>query len=268
MRRHISAGLAGAVIVIAGAAGSQAYAQADDQARVDAAIAAFEQRMTDAGWSGSPVDDDEDDEADEEDGDDADVTMGDDEFTECFGELAAVIEGSPDPDEFPGQTALSESMEFSYAPPGGDVTSTTEEFTFDMELEETVAAIAVSVDEANTELLDTFVDTMGAKDTGECMREAMTESLETDTSADEIPIEFDVRVDNEADLGIGDRSARMAFGVSTSFFGMPMVFDVEMFMATVDRDLVMLMHATGGAEAASGFDPLAELEALADSLQG
>ena len=48
---------------------------------------------------------------------------------------------------------------------------------------------------------------------------------------------------------------------------MSMVFDFNMYMARVDRDLVMLMHGTFGTpETMSGFDPLAELQTLVDAL--
>jgi hypothetical protein len=221
MRRHTTtfvAGVATALLVIA--SGSPAVAdaptsQAGDQARLDAAIDSFEQRLTDAGWVGAPAEDDEDD-----DGADAESdALGDDEFNECFGELAAVLE-DVDGEEFTG-----------------------------------------------TELLDALVETMGAKETGDCMREAMEAQMAPSSSDEEIPAEFEFAVANEADLGVGERSARVQFGFDMDFMGMSMVLDFNMYMARVDRDLVMLMHGTFGTpEAMSGFDPLAELQTLVDAL--
>ena len=266
MRRYtksIVAGTAMAVIVSASAspAFAQAPSQAGDQARLDAVIDSFEQRMTDAGWVGAPA---EDDDADESDTDAESDAIGDDEFNQCFGELAAVLE-DVDGEEFPGQTAMRESLEFTYVPDGA-VPQTTEEF-FDLGDEETVAAFAASVDDTGTALLDQLVDAMGAKETGDCMREAMEADMASSSADEDVPAEFEFAVANEADLGVGERSARVQFGLDMNFMGMAMVFDFSMYMARVDRDLVMLMHGTFGTpEELSGFDPLAELQTLVDAL--
>jgi hypothetical protein len=263
MRRHmrtIVAGVATAVIATSSASPVSARepSQAGDQARLDNAIDSFEQRLTDAGWVGEPAEADETD--DDDDGSDS---IGDDEFNECFGELSAILE-DVDAEEFPGQTAMRESLEFTYVPDGA-VPATTEEF-FDLGDEETVAAFAVSVDDTGTALLDELVDAMGAKDTGDCMREAMEADMGP-SSTDEEEIEFEFAVANEADLGVGERSARVQFGLDMNFMGMPMVFDFNMYLTRVDRDLVMLMHGTFGTpEELSGFDPLAELQTLVDAL--
>ena len=231
MRRHTTtfvAGVATALLVIASGSPAVAEAptsQAGDQARLDAAIDSFEQRMTDAGWVGAPAEDDEDD-------DDADAesdALGDDEFNECFGELAAVLE-DVDGEEFPGQTALRESLEFTFVPAGA-VPETTEEFSFDLDDEETVAAFAVSVDDTGTELLDALVETMGAKETGDCMREAMEAEMAPSSSDEEIPAEFEFAVANEADLGVGERSARRAVRIRHGLHG--------------DVDGVRLQHVHG-----------------------
>jgi hypothetical protein len=268
MRRHstttVVAGVVTVLLVSASALPALAQAptsQAGDQARLDAAIDGFEQRLTDAGWVGEPADDDED----EDDADAGGDAIGDDEFNECFGELAAVLE-DVDGEEFPGQTAMRESLEFTFVPAGA-VPETTEEFSFELGDEETVAAFAVSVDDTGTQLLDSLVDTMGAKETGDCVREAMEAEMAPSSSDEEIPAEFEFAVANEADLGVGERSARLQLGFDMDFMGMSMVFDFSMYLARVDRDLVMLMHGTFGTPAKmSGFDPLAELQTLVDAL--
>jgi hypothetical protein len=267
MRRHITtivAGVATAMFVIASGSPAVAEAptsQADDQARLDAAIDSFEQRLTEAGWVGAPAEEDEDDDDDDGESD----ALGDDEFNACFGELASVLEDAGG-EEFPGQTAIRESLEFTFVPAGA-VPETTEEFSFDLDAEETVVAFAVSVDDTGTELLDALVDTMGAKETGDCMREAMEADMASSSTDEDIPAEFEFAVANEAGLGVGERSARVQFGFDMDFMGMSMVFDFNMYMARVDRDLVMVMHGTFGTpEELSGFDPLGELQTLLDAL--
>lgn len=273
MRYPLKTAIVGAASALILSVGVQAAsAQTDDQRRLDAAVDEFEQRMTEAGWVGEPADEDDDDvdEDVEDDADEDDGAIADDEFTECLGEMAAVFEGNADDDEFPGQTALRESMEFTFQPAGvGSTPETTEGFSFDIEAEETIAAFAVSVDDSGVDVLDTFVDTIGSKETGDCMREAMEADMAADTGPDDVPMELEVEVANEADIGVGDRSARLQFAMSTSFMGIPFVFDFSMYMARVDHDLVMVVHGTfGEPETLSGIDPIAELQTIVDSLAG
>ena len=267
MRRHVKSVFAGAACTVLLAAGVlPAVASADDQARVDAAIDAFEQRVTDAGWIGDPSADDEpDDTFDDEFEDDSDTS--DDPFNECFGELSGLFEDAENA-EFPGQTALRESREFTYAPEGA-APETTEEFSFELEAEETIAAFAISVDESGADLLDSFVDTIGAKETGDCMREAMEGEMATSSSDEELVSELEFAVENEADIGIGDRSARVSFDMSATLMGIAFDLDFNMYLARVDRDLAMVVHGTvGDVETMSGLDPLAELQTVVDSLAG
>jgi hypothetical protein len=263
VRMVLAAATSGAIAI---GAAVPAGAAPDDQARLDGAIDSFEQRMTDAGWSGAPADDDDDD-----DGDDS--ALGDEEFAECLGELATLFEGTASTDEFPGQTALRESLEFTYVPPGEPSAPTTEELSFDFGVEEMIAAFALSVDDANVELIDSFVDQVGAKSTGDCLAEAMNEQLTADTIADELTLDFETHVANAADIGVGDRSARMEFELSTDLFGMPLTISVDLHMARVDRALVMVLHSIFGSgeiapDDVSDIDPLAELGLIADSLSG
>ena len=273
MRRHVKSVFAGAACSVLLAAGAlPAVASADDQARLDAAIDAFEQRMTDAGWIGEPSEDDEpddtfepDDSFDDEFEDDSDTS--DDPFNECFGELSGLFEDAENA-EFPGQTALRESREFTYAPEGA-APETTEEFSFELDAEETIAAFAISVDESGADLLDSFVDTIGAKETGDCMREAMEEEMASSSSDEELVSELEFAVENEADIGIGDRSARVSFDMSATLMGIAFDLDFNMYLARVDRDLAMVVHGTvGDVETMSGLDPLAELQTIVDSLAG
>jgi len=268
MRRHTQTVLAAAtgaiLLLVAGASPAAAQAATTptgDQARLDAAIEAFEQRMTDAGWVGEPAEEG-DDAAEGED----DSALGDDELNACLGELAVIFE-NVDSEEFPGQTGMRESLEFTYLPEGA-VPETTEEFSFDLEAEETAAAIAVSVEDSGVELLDSFVDKIGAKETGDCMREAMEAEMAADATDEEMPVgDFSFEVENEADLGVGDRSARLTFDLAVELMGIELAFDVDMYLVRVGHDLVIVIHGTfGEVETMSGFDPLAELQTIVDSL--
>ena len=58
------------------------------------------------------------------------------------------------------------------------------------------------------------------------------ESEDTD-----VPVEFDVNVSNEGNLGIGDHSAALGFELSTVFI-VPITLDVEVVFAQVGNDIV------------------------------
>ena len=254
-RRLIVVGAAVLVVASTGGPALVVVAAADDQARLDEAIDAFGERMDAAGWeSQGPPESDEDDE---------DVA-GDDAFLECFEEVAVVLEDF-DADEFPGQLATSESDEFSFTAPD-DATSTTEEvFAFD-ETEETALALAVTVDDANVATVTRYIDVLGAKETGDCIREAVQLDMPTGTEDNDVPIEFDISVENEADPGIGDHSAALRYHVSTTFV-VPLTADIEIVFAQTDNDFAAVAHIVAG-ESLSGFDPRAELQAIVDDLSG
>jgi hypothetical protein len=251
----------GALIAgMVGGAASLAAAASEDEARLDAAMAGFNERMTAAGWeSQGPVEDDADD---EEDADDAEAeAAGDEAVAECFGEMPAILEND-DLDEFPGQTASSESEEFLWPLPA-DATDTTEAFSFDL-AEETAAAFAVTVDDANVATVTEFVELFGAKETGDCIREGLEAEMAAESDDSEIPVEFEINVSNEADLGIGDPSAALSFDVSTVFM-VPITLSADVVFAQVGNDLVGVAYTVTG-DAQSDFDPRAELELIVDSL--
>lgn len=248
-------------VALAPAAPAYAATAADDQARLDRLIEAFEARMTAAGWVGAPADDDDDDEEGGDAGDDG--SLSDEQFAACLGQFDPLFQATASSDELPGQTALRESLDFTYTPPGDPVPSTTDGFDFEVDPEEHVAAFAVSVDAASVPLLDMVVELIGAKSTGECITEAMDAAM-TEVDDDALDAGFDVTVSNEPDLGVGHNSARMDYGLSADMLGPSFVIDVALVSARTDRHLVLLLYSTTGGEAGpSGFDPLAELGLLA-----
>ena len=119
---------------------------------------AFNERMTAAGWESQGPPEDEDEE----------FNAGDEVFAECVDGLADLFEDF-DAEEFPGQIAASTSDEFTYAP-ATDGPATTEEFSLDV-TEETASAFIASVDDANVATVTQYIEVMGAKDTGDCIRQ-------------------------------------------------------------------------------------------------
>lgn len=253
---------AAALVVLSFA--TPASASADDQAQLDAAMVAFNERMTDAGWvsegpSNGTVGSDEDDDEPSE---------GDEIMAECFGDLPDMFQGLEDDAEFPGETARSSSDEFSFALPT-DVSATTGDM-FAIPDEEQAAAISITVDDAHAEGVGEFLDVFGAKETSECMKAALAADIASDTEgtdALEIPVEFEVEASTEGDLGIGEHSALMTFGFSMNFFGAPFTAAGSMAFASAGNHLVGVYHfVTGEADPTSGLDSLAELQTLLDAV--
>ena len=129
--RRLSLALAVVVAAVTGLA-TVALGAADDQATADAAIAAFNERATAAGWvSEGPA------ELDEE-------SPEDDIFSGCAAEFAsvdAIFTG-----EFDGATARAYSDQFTFSPEGTQP-ATTGLFEFALENEEFLAAFVITVDE-------------------------------------------------------------------------------------------------------------------------
>ena len=71
-------------------------------------------------------------------------------------------------------------------------------------------------------------------------------------------------ITNEADVGVGDASARLDFAVSVSYEGAEFAVASTFAAARVDRSLVVVV-AGGSGSAAAGLDPIAELAAMVDT---
>jgi len=262
MRTHTTIGWsAAAAAAISISMVAPVNAAADDQALLDMAMESFNERMIDAGWvSQGPSDD-----AFESDGEEP--SKDDEAINDCFGDLGAIFEGL-DEDEFPGEIARSSSDGFTFTPLRAE-SSTTESTMFFPE-EEEVAALAVSVDDAHSGLIGEFLDVLGARETSACMKTAMEAEMAADpddTDAMDIALEFDVQAATQGDLGVGDHSALLTFGISMNMFGTPIDIAGTMAFASVDNHLVGVMHSISGAtEPTSGFDVIDELRALVDSI--
>jgi hypothetical protein len=226
-------------------------AAADDQQRLDAAMDAFDDRMTAAGWEsqGPPPEDD----------DDA-FGAGDEVVAECLDELAELFEDLND-NEFPGQVAMSTSDEFSFVP--ADAPATTAEFSLDVS-GETTSAVSATVDDANVASVTQYIDVLGSKETGDCLRQAMEASMEAESEDSDIPFEFEFNVSTEGNLGIGDHSAALSYELSAVFI-VPISFAAEAVFAQSGNDFAAVVHVVEG-EPQSGFDPRAELQTIVDSL--
>jgi hypothetical protein len=257
MRRLLS-GLTLVLATFVAAVGSPAYwasAAADDQARLDAAIEEFNARMTEVGWtSQGPPEPDTGGGIDEDE-------PGDVAFAECLGEGALVFEDL-DNDEFPGQVAMRESDEFVYAP-DSDATATTDAFSLDL-TEQTAGAVAVTVDDASVATITQFLGVFGSKETSDCIREGFEADMAADAEDSDVPLEFEIDVSNEADLGIGDHSAAISFNLSTVFM-VPITVDADIVFAQVGNDLVGVYYFVTG-EPVTDFDPRQELQAIVDAL--
>lgn len=259
MRTSTAVGWSAAAAAIVLSLAIPASAASDDQARIDAAMAAFNERMTDAGWESQGPSDgnlgsDDDDEPSE----------GDEMIDACFGDLPSIFEGLEGADEFPGQTARSTSDDFTFTPPTAG-TATTESM-FSIPDEEEAAAIAMSIDDAHVDLIGEFLDVLGSEEMSECMKQAIEADMVVDpesTDPLEGAFEFEIEVATSGDLGVGEDSAEITFGISMNMFGAPIDLVGTMVFAGVDNDLIGVMHiTTGTAEAQSGFDPVAELAAI------
>jgi hypothetical protein len=252
--------VAGSVVVLVATTGApHVGASADDQARLDAAIAGFEQRMTNAGWtSQAPADDD----------DGASIDLDIDEmseedaaFAECFGELGVPVEG--DLEELPGETARSESDDYAFVETS-EASETTELFSFDFD-GETISAFAVSVDESELATVERFVEVFGAKETADCLQSAFDSLMAGEIEGADVPVDFDVEVTTASDLGIGDQNARFELSLSGEVMGFSVDTVTQLVMSRVGSDLVAVAYVALG-EAVSGIDPVEELQLLVDEL--
>ena len=242
-------------------------AAAGDQARLDAAIEGFESRMTEAGWV--PQDAARDDETDtsgapDDEADEDDVSIGDEEFAACFGDLADAFGGMDGTEEFPGQIAERTSDEFAWLP-DSDVTATTEAFSFDI-AEQTVEASAAAVADEQVPMVTRLIEILGDQATGQCMRDAFATAMSEEPESGDIPIDLEIEVTNEADLGIGDHSASLGMTMSMVFF-VPIQFNFETAIAQVDNTVVAVSHSITG-EAMTEFDPADELRMIVADLDG
>jgi hypothetical protein len=119
---------------------------------------------------------------------------------------------------------------------------------------EDVMVLTTTVDDAGFEAVTAFVDAVGSPEHGECM----------DAQVDTVYEQDYIAVETQFDLGIGDRSARLAwtnlvYTVDDYFLG-----DVYA-VALLDHTVVLVWYSVVG-QPYSGFDPVAELATIVGSL--
>ena len=73
----------------------------------------------------------------------------------------------------------------------------------------------------------------------------MEAEMEAESEDSDVPVEFDLNVSNEANLGIGDHSAAFGFELSTVFI-VPITVDVEVVFAQAGNDFVGVAHLVAG----------------------
>jgi hypothetical protein len=221
-------------------------ASADDQATADAAIAGFNERLTEAGGESSgppdttPIDPEE--------------YAAENPGSECFGEFATGLDPGG---QVEGETARADGDHFSL--PGDDGT-------------DEVDASVVVVDEDHADIVRDFVDEIGSEDVATCLEEAFGALLESEAASaeegsDETLPEYSgtIEVDAESDIGVGDASAHVRIGTEITYGDESYTSNVDLYVAVSGRSLAGVTVVTV-AEPATDFDPVAELEALVDSL--
>jgi hypothetical protein len=247
MKRLLTA-LAAATLGGALVAGSAA-ASPDDQAAADAAIAEFNERMTEAGGlsSGPP------------DMEPVDPESGDGLPVECVGEFETALDAGG---HIEGETARAFSDDFKFS---ADPPASTDPMDVMMLEGDDVNAGIVTVDEASIGALDELIELIGSEETATCLEGMFTSLMEdpsmtSDATGVTLP-EFGFDVSTEFDLGIGDASARFELDISSAGFAS----QSTAWVARTGRSLVYFGVSTTG-EPVSDFDGEAEIAALIDSL--
>jgi hypothetical protein len=245
MKRLLPTIAATAVACAALAAAGSASASAEDQSTADDAIAAFNERMTEAGGESSgppdttPVDPEE--------------FAGENPGSECFGEFSTVLEAGG---RVEGETARANADHFSFY---GDAGS------------DEIDAGVVIVDDDHAELVEDFVDALGSDELASCLQDAFDAMIEESAAAVEessgsAPEDLGaIEVETESDLGVGDASAHVRLSSAITYDGSTYVSNLDLYAAVTGRSLAAITVSTD-EEPATDFDAIAELEALIDDL--
>jgi len=255
MRRPAALVFAATLALGVGLVTAHVSASADDQAAADAAMAAFSERMIEAGGvSRGPTDITELD---------AEELAEQDNFgVECFGDAVSGLEAGG---RMEGETARVFSAEFTFVPPGTPVT--TDWLGIDLSEHDVVTASIVTVDADHIAAIEELVDQMGSDDGAQCVMDTFVAQLSSeDTTGDSATLPgFELEASAEFDIGVGDASAEIHFGLTSEIGEQTYEFNTALYVARIDRSLVFVAVVTG-AELVSEIDGQAELAALVDSL--
>ena len=222
-----------AVAGVLALAGVSRPASPDDQQRVEEALASSSLRMLESDfWSvGSG-------------------TQDDDFVSRCLGGVDAP--GRLDP--MPGEVARGVSNVYLHQP---DADARPEDG-------ELVRIAVVVVDAASVSALDWFVVLLGDNDTAACRRDEFLAAAALDPGVEGIETAADA--DAVADIGIGDRSARLDLRITFSRQGSAREVHYTHLVGRVGSTLVVLSSAAFGAGPFSDFVPEAELAAIVAEL--
>ena len=246
MKRLVTILVTTAIGSAALAATGSISASADDQAAADAAIAAFNERVTDAGGESSgppdttPIDPEQ--YAEENPG------------SECFGDFSTGLDPGG---HVEGETARADSDHFSL--PGDDGSD-----------EIDAGVILVSDDHSDT--LRDFVDLLASEELATCLEEAFGALLDAEAAAAEEGSDTalagysgTIEVDVESDIGVGDASAHVRILTEITYDEAAYTSNLDVYAAVSGRSLAAITVGTV-EEPATDFDPVAELDALLDAM--
>ena len=228
--------LAAAPLAMVALGGLPTTAAPVDQAAADAAVAVFNDRLTQAGWSSTGPLTQAQPEGDEEG-----------QFGACLSGFERYLDYTDV--HFEGETARAFSHDFELVSRAGNSTDATGGYGY-------AGAVVVTAADSAVGLLDKFVEDLGAADTTACMLGQPAFQSMTD----------EVRITNEADVGVGDASARLDFTVTTRYEDTMLVTAATFAGARVDRSLVVLVAGRSGPGMAD-LDLIAELAAMVDTLR-
>lgn len=253
MKRSVAL-LAGATLALGtGLTATHVSANADDQSAADAATAAFNDRMTEAGGvSSGPTDITE---VPPEDLEEDDIGM------ECFNAAALGLDAGG---RMEGETARSFSDDFTFASDEPESTDPAEMYVAD---EDTVSAAVITVDGDHGADIEELVDQLGSGESAQCLEDAFMADATASEGTDVAPSvpEYIVEITAESDLGVGDASALLTLRIASEAEDFSYEYTTAIYVARVDRTMAFVTIDTG-AESVSDVDGQAELEALVDAL--
>jgi hypothetical protein len=218
-----------------------ATADPDDQAAAEAAVAVFNQRLTDAGWTSTgPIAASEP------------IEPGEGEFGDCLGGFEVYFDNTEL--QIDDATARAFSDQFFLMPSDPDSTDSMGESG-------NAGAVVLTVADSAVGILDAFVARLGAEETAACIAEQPAyQSLSEEDST------VDSTITNESDLSVGDTSARLDVRLVSNYEGSELSFFATFVVARVDSSLV-LVAIGGSGRAEVDVDPVAELAAMVDALR-
>jgi hypothetical protein len=207
----------------------------DDQAAADAAVAVFNERLTDAGWtSHGPL-------MQSAPSQGADQSL----FGTCLGGFEQYLDYTDR--HFDGETARAVSDDFELV-------------TGDPDESGTAAAVVLTATDAGVGILDSFVERLGAPETVACVSQLTSFAPTSDAQSS-----LAATVTTDSDVGVGDSSARLDIRVAMTYQGNELTSSATFAASRLDRSLVVVAVGRSGA-AGLGLDPVAELAAIVATL--